>query len=563
MPSTVSRPGSRPGLKPRRTQRRTNHKQPRKDAGSSKVKVVGYVDQHGAKWLRVGLNGKWAFATRSELVGDRSEFFKRLERQDVAILIPKLQNSVVSKAQVSNFKKKGHVVDRLGWHGTIYIRPDSALPKTIDGARTIDARDLGAANWATGGSLKQWRKGVRRFVDGQALPTFVLGCAFASFIQHLVPSIDDNVGFELFHLTSIGKSKLLILAGSVFGPPKSYRRTWSTTVNALEQTIALRGDALLLLDEENLFLDATPKSYEQFGLAVHKLAAGSEKARFDNPSGRDHRFVFLSNANMPLREVVKAIGEPRIQAVEVRMPTIPADAGHGFGVFDQLPEGCEDGAKAIEELTLCFEAHYGWAAPAFIEAVECRLGTATGRRRLIERIQRYMSEFKRRAGISGNDGAANRVVDKFALVYAAAALARRWKIAPLTRPRSAVLTVYRRYRAGLPAVPVTTQGRSAINEVRNYESQYRTQLHDLTNGSYPTLTDLQLNAAHGFLLRKGGATWLMVRAQRWNAQFGARANTMLQELKSAGKLKATDGNQWQTKVRKLKSKDRVYCIQLN
>ncbi|MFO1098727.1 MAG: DUF927 domain-containing protein [Xanthobacteraceae bacterium] len=320
MPLSVSRSGSRPKRKPVRIKRRTNNKPPRKVAGSSEIKVVGYVDQHGAKWLRVGLNGKWAFATRSELVGNRSEFFKRLEKQDVAILISKLQNLVVSKAQTSNFMKNGHVVDRLGWHGNIYIRPDSVLPKSIEGARTIDARDLAGANWATGGSLKQWRKGIRHFVDRQALPTFVLGCAFASFILHLVPSIDDNVGFELFHLTSIGKSKLLILAASVFGPPKRYRRTWSTTVNALEQTVALRGDALLLLDEENLFLDATPRSYEQFGLAVHKLAAGSEKARFDDPSGRDHRFVFLSNANMPLREVVKAIGESRIQAVEVRMP---------------------------------------------------------------------------------------------------------------------------------------------------------------------------------------------------------------------------------------------------
>ena len=70
--------------------------------------------------------------------------------------------------------------------------------------------------------------------------------------------------------------------------------------------------------KENLFLDANPKSHEQLGLAVHKLAAGSEKARFDNPSGRDHRFVFLSNANMPLRQVVKAIAGPRIQAAEVR-----------------------------------------------------------------------------------------------------------------------------------------------------------------------------------------------------------------------------------------------------
>ena len=110
----------------------------------------------------------------------------------------------------------------------------------------------------------------------------MLGCAFASVIQRLVPEVPDNIGFELFDATSIGKSRLLLLAASVFGRGTTFTLDWNTTVNAIEQTMALRGDSILLLDEENLFLDSARDANRQLGLAVHKLAKGSEKARFDH-----------------------------------------------------------------------------------------------------------------------------------------------------------------------------------------------------------------------------------------------------------------------------------------
>ena len=169
------------------------------------------------------------------------------------------------------------------------------------------------------------------------------------------------------------------------------------------------------------------------------------------------------------------------------MPTIPADAGSGLGVFDTLPPDCADGADAIKQLSLFVDAHYGWAGPAFIKRIKTLLRTAPGRRFLTRKMRRLLAEFKRRTGISGNDGPADRVADKFALVYAAARLSRHWNVLPVNRVGPAVLTVYRRYRAGLSpdAQPVSHQ--SALDEVRNYVDRHRSELHDLSRGIYPDL----------------------------------------------------------------------------
>ena len=115
------------------------------------------------------------------------------------------------------------------------------------------------------------------------------------------------------------------------------------------------------------------------GNAIHKLSQGSEKDRLTSPTTHtSHRFVFLSTTNQPITDVVKVIGPDRTAAIAVRMPTIPADAGHG--VFDTLPAGCSDGAEAIRQITLLAEQHYGWAGRAFIDRLEYELATSFRRK---------------------------------------------------------------------------------------------------------------------------------------------------------------------------------------
>jgi hypothetical protein len=112
-------------------------------------------------------------------------------------------------------------------------------------------------------------------------------------------------------------------------------------------------------------------------------------------------------------------------------------------------------------------------------------------------------------------------------------------------------------------MPVSTATYSALDSVLEYVHARQSELRDLSEGRYPKLTDQQLDGAAGFLRRKGGVTWLIIRARRWNAEFVSRGKEMLDELMSLGRLKATNGCQTQVRVRQSRNKDRVYMIKIS
>src|SRR5688500_3458377 len=70
------------------------------------------------------------------------------------------------KSPGRKFEKTGHVVDRLGWDKSLYVRPGATLPKEIDHALVIDAREAVEGDWGAKGSFDGWRAGVNRFADG-------------------------------------------------------------------------------------------------------------------------------------------------------------------------------------------------------------------------------------------------------------------------------------------------------------------------------------------------------------------------------------------------------------
>jgi hypothetical protein len=184
-----------------------------------------------------------------------------------------------------------------------------------------------------------------------------------------------------------------------------------------------------------------------------------------------------------------------------------------------------------------------------------------GRRLLSARLRRHIAEFKRRAGTSQTDGAADRVLTKFALVFAAVRLARYWRILPISLSGKAVLTVYQRHLAQR-AYANRTLKTDAIARVREYVQRTRSKLIDFSD-DYPKLSDEEFKAAPGFVLRKGGSTWLLVSTPRWSSEFATQGKAMLEELKAQGRLRATEGYQWQTRVRKNKKTDRVHAIRID
>jgi len=415
------------------------------------------------------------------------------------------------------------------------------------------------ARWASNpeGCFGDWETGVRELVGGQALPTFALCCAFAGLLLPHVSGVVGNPGFEFLGPSSSGKTTLLRLVASVLGRPDERLKTWNTTANALELTMARCG-GVLLLDEVGLFVSSQdPARAGAYRDAVMRLAEGSEKARWGAPAAAAHRFLFLSSTNVGLGELLGGLTPDEVTASQVRLVTIAADGGAGLGVFDRLPSGVADGGEAVGRLRILADRDPGWAGGKFVRQLEQWLSTRAGRARLHRCVEGARLRFRRWAGAEGSGGPDLRVVEGFALVAAAGLLAKRWGVLPLPSIGKAVLTVYGRRVRVSAAVTVP---RSARESVAAYVGRNRATLHDISGGRYPELSNAELDRALGFIRRQGADTWLLVRAARWEKEFGSAAHRLLRELKRDGLLWTREGLQSQERVRASRPKDRVYRI---
>lgn len=517
-------------------------------------------DQHGRVWLRVAYRGHVAHAPLDLLFADEGAFYDALLRGGVRVLDPKVRSLVRQTAEGPPAGGPIHVVEAAGFHGGCYFATGELLPGTLHGVPVVDARPDGEAGAGTAGSPADWRSGAHRLANGQALPTFVLAYGFAAILLALVGRLIDNPGAELVGPSSIGKSYLLRLLATIFGDPARLLACWDATINGLEGPMARADGGALLLDEGSQFLaDGGADRRHAMARAMFKLAHGTEKARYGTTSVR-RRFAFLSSTNVPLSALTAGLSVDEAAGVRVRVLSIPSDAGTGLGVFDRLPPGCATGAEAIAALHAFVGAQHGHAAPAFARRLAACLSAPSRHAWLEDYLARRMRAFARRAGLDRAPPTVARAGQTFALAYAAGCLARRWRLLPLDRMGPLILEVHRRtVAAEVDAVPVAGGAPAVIGR---YVERHAGALHDLREG-YPNLSATACDAAPGFLQVIDGALHLLLRPARWTAAFGSRGPTLLRDLRQSGHLVARDGLQFQTRVRRLVAKDRVYAIRLD
>ncbi len=527
--------------------------------GRTEPVVTGYVDQHEHRWLQVEYKGRQGFIPLDEFTTSSAGMKKRLAAQGVVVMMRSTENSIARQAEAASYDRQLFAADQSGWVGGKYFWPNDPLSSSFEGVPIVDNRPSTSTRYETAGTMLEWQQAVLPLADGRPVVAFAVCCAFASLLLEFVP-LEDNPGFELSGPSSIGKSKLALLVASVFGRGPDLRRTWDTTVNALEPSMAKCADSVMFLDETGMFLTAWDAARARdYRGAIMKLAAGTSKERLGAIAQPDRRFIFLSTTNVPVAELVSNFTPAEVLATTVRLSTIPADAGAGFGIFERVPAGFSDGASAIDRMQTIAQTQHGWAARAFVTCLEQRLATPIGRARLARMIQRELHLFKRVALAENSGGTDSRVIDKFGLVAAAGALASHWRVLLLDDLPAQVLTAYRRHAS----VPVPQRHMSAPEAVQAYVSCHRAALHDITEGTFPELCDAELDAAPGFIKRRDGAVWLLIRSSRWKSEFGVRAKPMLDELRASKQLWARDGLQSQDKVRASRTKDRVYRIKLN
>lgn len=307
-------------------------------------------------------------------------------------------------------------VSRTGWHGNAFVFPESTLGNP-DEDLIFQTETLQGFNISKKGELDQWRETVAGLCTGNSRLVFAVALGFAALLLEL--SGDESGGFHIrgssTNASSSGKTTTQKIAVSVFGPPQFMQR-WRATANGLENMALCHNDLLLVLDELG---SMEPR---EAGEAGYMLSGGRDKARSVRSGGqnrppKEFRLLFLSSGEVGLEEHMSEGGRKTRAGQQVRMAEIPADAGAGLGVFENL-HGSVDGAEFARRLTDAAAACYGTAGPAFVENVVPLRDTMP---RLIKELR---SDFVREvlAGVKAG-GQENRVAARFGLVAVAGELA--------------------------------------------------------------------------------------------------------------------------------------------
>lgn len=335
-------------------------------------------------------------------------------------LAPKGRPALVEYLQTASPPERARVTQRTGWHeagpeGAAFVLPDGAIGPNA-GRWLYDNEGGPVHTFAARGNLAEWRNGVARLCSGNSRLLFAVSVCFAAPLLYLTGA--ESGGFHFRSNSSDGKTTALRVAGSVCGGADFMQR-WRATSNGLEALASAHCDAALLLDE---LAQMDPR---EAGEVAYMLANGSGKSRAARTGGARERaswrLLFLSSGEIGLVEHLGEIGKAPRAGQELRLAEIPADAGAGLGIFENLhdyPSGSEF-AKALDRAA---RRCYGAAFQAFVSEL------VRHQEAIPEAVRDAQRKFEA-ACLSGEaHGQARRVAGRFALVGAAGELATKWGV---------------------------------------------------------------------------------------------------------------------------------------
>ncbi len=321
----------------------------------------------------------------------------------------------------ANPKDRVRCVPKVGWHGPHFVLPDETIgPDTPE--RTIFQPSHETVHYfATAGLSKDWRRRIGELCIGNSRLVFAASCGFAAAM--LTPTDEEGGGFHLRGDSSTGKSTASLVAGSVCGGGGrlGYCRTWRSTANGLEAVAELHNDSLLVLDELSE-LDA-----REAGDTAYMLANGAGKARMSRTSvlkrSASWCLLVLSNGEISLADHIAAAGKRARAGHLVRLIDIPADAGAGLGIFEDLHEAA-DADSFARHLSAAARNCYGTPLRDFLAFVTVCQQDA------IDDVRKKRDQFVADQIPEGASGEVSRSGRRFGLVVAAGELATELGILP-------------------------------------------------------------------------------------------------------------------------------------
>lgn len=310
-----------------------------------------------------------------------------------------------------------------GWtqDKTAYILPCGDLVGA-KGAKTLFNGDLSRGmEYPTRGDLNAWKAQIGVFLNGNSRLCLAVGAALAAPLLRMLDI--EGGGFHLFGDSSDGKTTTAKVALSVWGDPYRLITSWKGTVHGFDNIAAARDDGFVVLDEIGQ-ADASTVSN-----TAYSIINGMSKVQGDKSGGNrpllHWRVLVLSTGEKTLQGYLNANRGDWQAGQAARLPSIPADAGAGMGVFEQIGD-FTTAAEFAEHLNSAAAIQYGTLGRSWVKSL------------LTDKYatQKARAAFTRFLGdLNATSGQGRRVAQRFALVYAALSLAADYNLLDL--PQSA------------------------------------------------------------------------------------------------------------------------------
>ncbi|MGO2958247.1 MAG: DUF927 domain-containing protein [Acetobacter sp.] len=284
-------------------------------------------------------------------------------------------------------------VNRIGWHtlngGLAYVLPDATYGNLKERV-VLQTTEQEASLFGISGTTEEWQRHIGQFCKGNSRLVLAASTGFAAPLLGALGLEGGGVSFV--GASRAGKSTALLLASSVCGGTpeagaKGYARSWRSTSNGLESVALASCDNLLPLDEIG---QLDPK---EIGDVAYMLANGQGKVRASRTGSARAttrwRVLFLSTGEKTLDDLNKEAGRATKAGQEVRFCDVPADAGQGMGLFENIHHHDSPGEFADYLGTVCGQ-YYGAPLRAFLERLARRMeaeGIRPFREVLLERLE--------------------------------------------------------------------------------------------------------------------------------------------------------------------------------
>ncbi|MBF0889223.1 MULTISPECIES: DUF927 domain-containing protein [Gluconobacter] len=402
------------------------------------VEVLGESrDEAGQNWGlllawqdRDGHRHEEAFA-RALFAGDGNEIRTRLADGGLTLGAgAKAKAAFLEWLASLQSSQRARSVTRIGWHrfggGDVFVLPDETLGETSERV-VLQTLDREASLFGIAGTVEDWKIQIGALCMKNSRLVFAASCAFAAPLLGLLGEEGGGISFK--GSSRLGKSTALRVAASVCGGTSQngaggYIRSWRSTGNGIESTALASCDVLLPLDEIG---QLDPR---EAGEVAYLLSNGQGKARASRTGGARtvarFRILFLSTGELGLADLNREAGKATKAGQEVRFADLPADAGHGQGLFEHVHDHDTPDAFA-RHLRVVTGQYYGAPLRAFLHRLTQDLAQS-GNELVQDRLRSRMGDIMREwlQSYPEASGQVRSVAARFAMIAVSGELATQY-----------------------------------------------------------------------------------------------------------------------------------------